>query len=166
MMHKKLTDRGRGRQPRRYRGRGRNSYNNASSAPAPPPAPVPLQQGPIRGECEALCPPKEIVERARNQELSRFERPAAGCEGLQAVKKYRRAAAGRDVWDPSELRPPSMLLQTLRHLFTTVLPWTQSGFDAWKQRGSGQAVEFLAVYHFVNDRVRSVRQDFTVQVSC
>ncbi|KAG7385767.1 Heme oxygenase 2 [Phytophthora pseudosyringae] len=159
--------RGHSRYPRGNRGRGREqgrgNRSNEPAAPAPPPAPVSLQQGPIRGECHALCPPLEQSERARNQELSRFERPAAGFEGFVPVKKYRRAAAGRDVWDPLELRPAPVLLRTLRHLFTTVLAWPQSGFDAWEQRGSARVAEFLAVYHFVNDRVRGVRQDFTVQ---
>lgn len=115
--------------------------------------------------CSSVSP-KEAADRARTQELSRFERPssAAGGQRLEPVKKYRRAAAGRDVWGPSELRPPSVLLRTLRHLFTAVLPWPSSGFDAYEQRGSARSAEFLAVYHFVNDRVRSVRQDFTVQV--
>jgi hypothetical protein len=123
-----------------------------------------MQQGPIRGTCHALCPLKEAAERARTREISRFERPTARREALEAVKKYRRAAAGRDVWDASELRPSPVLLRTLRHLFTTVLAWPQSGLDARTARASARPTEFLAVYHFVNDRVRSVRQDFTVQV--
>ncbi|KAE8901169.1 hypothetical protein PF005_g17914 [Phytophthora fragariae] len=155
------------RHPRGHRGRGRGNGNGNFPlfARAPPPAPASLQQEPIRGGCQALCPPKEAADRARTQELSRFERPsaAAACRDLVAVKKYRRAAAGRDVWDPLELRPPPVLLRTLRHLFTTVLPWPRSGFDAWEQRGSARPAEFLAVYHFVNDRFRSVRQDSTVQ---
>ncbi|KAG2765513.1 hypothetical protein PC129_g9216 [Phytophthora cactorum] len=148
-------------------GRGRSRYPRArcrgNHSNDPPSAPVSLQQGPICGECQALCPPKEEAERARTQELSRFERPTANAQALVPVKKYRRAAAGRDVWDPLELRPALVLLRTLRHLFSTVLPWPQSGFDAWEERGSTQAAEFLAVYHFINDRIRSVRQDFTVQ---
>ncbi|KAG6623418.1 Nuclear protein export factor [Phytophthora cinnamomi] len=156
------------RHPRgRGRGRGReNGHGNGNTVPsasAPPAAPASLQKELIRGECHALCPAKEAAERARTQELSRFERPAADGRDLVAVKKYRRAAAGRDVWDPLELRPSPVLLRTLRHLFTTVLPWPRSGFDAWGQRESARPAEFLAVYHFVNDRVRSVRQDFTVQ---
>ncbi|CAI5734877.1 unnamed protein product [Peronospora farinosa] len=115
---------------------------------------------PIRGECQTLCPLKEKVERSRTHELSRFECPTADFQGLEAIKKYRRAAAGRDVGDASELRPASVLLRTLRHLFTTVLSWPQSGFDGHEPARSD---EFLAVYHFVNDRIRSVRQDFTVQ---
>ena len=115
----------------------------------------------IRGECQTLCPLTEKLERIRTHELSRFERPTAELQGLEAIKKYRRAAAGREVGDASELRPASVLLRTLRHLFTTVLAWPQSGFDG---RERARADEFLAVYHFVNDRIRSVRQDFTVQV--
>ncbi|GMF58619.1 unnamed protein product [Phytophthora fragariaefolia] len=142
---------------------GRGTRNAAPNAPDPPAAPASLQQAPIRGECQRLCPPKEAAERAKTRDLSRFERPAAHCDDLVAVKKYRRAAAGRDGWDVRELRPSTVLLRTLRHLFGSVLPWPRSGFDAWGQRGAAQATEFLAVYHFVNDRVRSVRQDFTVQ---
>uniref|UniRef100_H3HB61 SAC3/GANP/THP3 conserved domain-containing protein n=1 Tax=Phytophthora ramorum TaxID=164328 RepID=H3HB61_PHYRM len=75
-------------------------------------------------------------------ELSRFERPVVvGVQGLVPVKKYRRAAAGRDVWNALELRPAPVLLRTLRHLFTTVLPWPKSGFEAWELQSSA---EFLA----------------------
>lgn len=148
-------DSGRGRYPR---GRGQDNHGND-----PPSAHVSLQQGPIRGKCGTLCPANEAAERARTQELSRFERPTSNAPALVPVKKYRRAAAGRAVWDPMELRPAPVLLRTLRHLLTTVLPWPQSGFDGWEKGGSTRTAEFLAVYHFVNDRVRSVRQDFTVQ---
>ncbi|KAH7482344.1 SAC3 family protein B [Phytophthora ramorum] len=152
--------RGRGRS-RNPRGRGRGNDNGTPHAPAPPRASVSLQQEPIRGQCQSLCPSNEVTERTRTQELSRFERPVVvGVQGLVPVKKYRRAAAGRDVWNALELRPAPVLLRTLRHLFTTVLPWPKSGFEAWELQSSA---EFLAVYHFVNDRIRSVRQDFTVQ---
>ncbi|CAH0474167.1 unnamed protein product [Peronospora belbahrii] len=100
------------------------------------------------------------MTRVQTHELSRFEQPRANFQGLVAIKKYRRAAAGRDVWNASEFRPPHVLLRTLKHLFTTVLSWPQSGFNC---RKCAQLDEFLAVYHFVNDRVRSIRQDFTVQ---
>lgn len=76
-----------------------------------------------------------------------------------------------------------MLLETLQHLFARVLPWRGCGFD-WRGPGSeeeegdsvteavgGLAIspereqaDFLALYHFVSDRVRSVRKDLTIQV--
>lgn len=67
-----------------------------------------------------------------------------------------------------------MLLETLEHLFARVLPWRGCGFD-WRASSDGASSQsldtseraqrdFLALYHFVSDRVRSVRKDFTVQV--
>uniref|UniRef100_M4C0K8 SAC3/GANP/THP3 conserved domain-containing protein n=1 Tax=Hyaloperonospora arabidopsidis (strain Emoy2) TaxID=559515 RepID=M4C0K8_HYAAE len=131
---------------------------------------VSVQQEPIHGECHAFCPINEELERRQTQELSRFEYPTEKLPTLVAVKKYRRAAAGRDVLNASKLRPAPVLLRTLRHLFTTVLKWPQSGFDSGPTTKAStlrplqaRPDEFLAVYYFVNDRVRSVRQDFTVQ---
>lgn len=92
-----------------------------------------------------------------------------------AVKKYRRAAAGQVELDRTELRPPHVLLYTLQHLFTNVLLWPGCGFD-WpggppNDSSSSSLVvtgreqmDFLALYHFISDRVRSVRKDFTIQV--
>ena len=132
---------------------------------------VSVQQEPIHGECHAFCPINEELERRQTQELSRFEYPTEKLPTLVAAKKYRRAAAGRDVLNASKLRPAPVLLRTLRHLFTTVLKWPQSGFDSGPTTKAStlrplqaRPDEFLAVYYFVNDRVRSVRQDFTVQV--
>ncbi|KAF1318050.1 Nuclear protein export factor, partial [Globisporangium splendens] len=134
----------------------------------------------IAGSCAHMCPRAEVHERTRTREISRFERPAPHMRSSQqgkptnylAVKKYRRPAAGRIDIDPTQLRPPRVLLQTLEHLFTDVLLWPGCGFD-WqspnadaKPRGKAtpsEPSEFLALYHFVSDRVRSVRQDLTVQ---
>ncbi|KAI9913493.1 hypothetical protein PsorP6_006506 [Peronosclerospora sorghi] len=134
----------------------RTDCTKASSDPSP----LVASQGRILGTCESFCPLKEEIERTESEDLSRFERPTAHARDLVAVKKYRRAAAGRDVLDASELRPAPVLLRTLHHLFTTVLSWPHSGFPT---REGAKANEFVAVYHFVSDRVRSVRQDFIVQ---
>ncbi|RLN91534.1 hypothetical protein BBJ28_00015803 [Nothophytophthora sp. Chile5] len=121
-----------------------------SAAAAASIAALSLEEAPLLGQCQRLCPPQEETERRRCQELSRFERATAASPTLVAVKKYRRAAAGRAALDARDLRPAPVLLAALRHLFTTVLVWPDSG-------------EFLGVYHFLNDRIRSVRQDFTIQ---
>ncbi|KAG7395642.1 hypothetical protein PHYBOEH_003399 [Phytophthora boehmeriae] len=126
-------------------GRGRH---NAS----PPPAPACLHQSPLQGECQRLCPPKEEAERARTNELSRFECATAEHPELVAVKKYRRAAAGRDTYDAQDVRPAPVLLDTLRHLFTAVLEYPKGGFEAEED---ARPAEFLALYHFINDRIRS-----------
>lgn len=92
-----------------------------------------------------------------------------------AVKKYRRAAAGQIELDSAELRPPHVLLHTLKHLFSNVLPWSGCGFDWPASHSNSPSVsllvatervqlDFLSLYHFLSDRVRSVRKDFTIQV--
>ncbi|TYZ57739.1 hypothetical protein PybrP1_001237 [[Pythium] brassicae (nom. inval.)] len=133
------------------------------------------------GTCARMCPRAEVLERRRTGEISRFERPPPSSASKDddfslAVKKYRRAAAGQGELNRSELRPPKVLLETLQHLFARVLPWRGCGFD-WlgaevRAASDGEAAhvapereqtDFLALYHFVSDRVRSVRKDLTVQ---
>ncbi|CEG47785.1 Nuclear protein export factor [Plasmopara halstedii] len=114
---------------------------------------------PIRGNCYDFCPAKERIERTQTQELSRFECPTKEAPDLVPVKKYRRAAAGRNLTDPSDLRPEIVLQRTLQYLFTTVLP----RIDICKNSNAVERTEFLAVYHFVSDRIRSIRQDYIIQ---
>lgn len=64
------------------------------------------------------------------------------------VKKFRRAAAGIDEQLPSDLRPPAALKRTVDYLFNTVI---------------GEAPSLGAVHHFVWDRTRAVRNDFSIQ---
>jgi hypothetical protein len=67
------------------------------------------------------------------------------------VKKFRRAAAGIEEQLPSDLRTPSVLSQTCDYLFNDVV---------------ANAPELGRVHHFVWDRTRAIRNDFTIlQVS-
>jgi hypothetical protein len=82
------------------------------------------------------------------------------------VKKYRRAAAGSIKLNPKELRPPRILIKTLHHLLQVILPWENAGFD-WNCMAcitiEPEESSFLSLYHFLSDRLRSIRQDFVVQ---
>lgn len=64
------------------------------------------------------------------------------------VKKFRRAAAGIEEQLPSDLRPPHVLRATCDYLFEDVV---------------GHAPELAKVHHFVWDRTRAVRNDFSIQ---
>lgn len=67
------------------------------------------------------------------------------------VKKFRRAAAGIEEQLPSDLRTPQTLSQTCDYLFNEVV---------------AEASELGRVHHFVWDRTRAIRNDFTIlQVS-
>lgn len=64
------------------------------------------------------------------------------------VKKFRRSAAGVDEQLPSDLRPPSVLKRTCDFLFNDII---------------GNAPELGNVHHFVWDRTRAIRNDFSIQ---
>ncbi|XP_041646696.1 SAC3 domain-containing protein 1 isoform X2 [Cheilinus undulatus] len=110
-----------------------------------------------RGTCQAMCSTRELQNREVQNRLHRFEM-LAGTEKdrrpkgdpLRAVKEYSRPAAGKDSTNPTELRPPDVLLKTVCFLIDDVAaspdqhPWTE-------------------VYSFVFDRLRGVKQDMIIQ---
>lgn len=63
------------------------------------------------------------------------------------VKKFRRAAAGVEEQLPSDLRPPEILRRTCDYLFDQVLSETSLG----------------QAHHFLWDRTRAIRNDFSIQ---
>ena len=64
------------------------------------------------------------------------------------VKKFRRAAAGLEEQLPSDLRPPEVLRATCDYLFNDMI---------------GHARSLASVHHFVWDRTRAIRNDFSIQ---
>lgn len=70
-------------------------------------------------------------------------------DAAKIVKCYRRCSAGTSPVDPSELRPGSVLLFTLKYLLTTVLLRTD--------------VNWRIIYEYVFDRIRAIKQDMTIQ---
>ncbi len=104
-----------------------------------------------------MCAEFERVQRAAQNDVWKEEMTVA--QGLhnngkpepdesRMVKKFRRAAAGLEEQLPSDLRPPSVLKQTCDYLFDEVV---------------GRAPALEKVHHFVWDRTRAVRNDFSIQ---
>ncbi|XP_071343799.1 SAC3 domain-containing protein 1 isoform X2 [Trachinotus anak] len=104
-----------------------------------------------------MCPAHELRVRESQNRLHRFEmlvgterdrRPRG--DPLRSVKEYSRPAAGKDSTNPSDLRPPAVLLKTVCYLIDDIAaspslhPWTE-------------------VYSFVFDRLRGVKQDMIIQ---
>ncbi|ELW65094.1 SAC3 domain-containing protein 1 [Tupaia chinensis] len=107
------------------------------------------------GKCPEMCPAAERARREKEGRLHRFE-VARGCRGTRpradpqrAVKEYSRPAAGKPRPPPSELRPPSVLLATVRYLASEVA----ESADASRAE----------VASFVADRLRAVRLDLSLQ---
>ncbi|XP_060108764.1 SAC3 domain-containing protein 1 [Heteronotia binoei] len=98
------------------------------------------------GTCQEMCPAGELVRRRRQKRLHILELGPPE----QAVKEYSRPAAGKECPRPEELRPPPVLLATVRHLLG----------EAARRRPDVSAAEQCA---FITDRLRAVRLDLTVQ---
>ena len=64
------------------------------------------------------------------------------------VKRFRRSAAGYDEQLPSDIRPPSVLRDTLNYLIDEVV---------------GGSEPLATVHKFVWDRTRGIRNDFSIQ---
>ncbi|XP_014468556.1 PREDICTED: germinal-center associated nuclear protein isoform X2 [Dinoponera quadriceps] len=67
----------------------------------------------------------------------------------KAVKCFSRSAAGQVMTNPDSLRPPHILLSTIQYLFTEIVTKTD--------------LNWVLIYDFVFDRLRSVRQDAVIQ---
>ncbi|GAB7347936.1 hypothetical protein MBLNU459_g5450t2 [Dothideomycetes sp. NU459] len=106
------------------------------------------------GTCPDMCPEFERVERVVQKDVwgPEVDKHTDSEDGAPAehrmVKKFRRAAAGIDEQLPSDLRPPSVLKETVDYLFNDVV---------------GNAETLGSVHHFVWDRTRAIRNDFSIQ---
>ncbi|CAM9465097.1 unnamed protein product [Ectocarpus fasciculatus] len=132
-----------------------------------------------RGTCMSMCPGSERREREAEGGLSSFEATEATtgasvsfrqrvADPKKAVKKYRRSAAGRDMHSPELLRPLSVLQTTAQYLVQDVFAVACSSSGSvsshpQRDRGGGSASLIAQAYVFVEDRLRAVRQDLTVQ---
>ncbi|XP_077274925.1 SAC3 domain-containing protein 1 [Temnothorax americanus] len=110
----------------------------------------------IAGRCLSMCPEKERRMREREGLLHKYEidegtkhvrRPKA--DPARTVKCFSRSAAGQVMTDPNSLRPPHVLLSTVRYLFTKIITRTD--------------LDWASIYDFVFDRLRSIRQDAVIQ---
>ncbi|GAB1737818.1 hypothetical protein NU219Hw_g2297t1 [Hortaea werneckii] len=101
------------------------------------------------GTCQDMCAEFERVERTIQFDVKPEERgPDGSPDESRMVKKFRRAAAGLEEQLPSDLRPPPVLKQTCDYLFNTLI---------------AEAHSLGSVEHFVWDRTRAVRNDFSIQ---
>ncbi|KYB29016.1 Protein xmas-2-like Protein [Tribolium castaneum] len=110
----------------------------------------------IKGTCTAMCPTEEIKMREREKMLHVLEmvpgtektrQPKASTAHM--VKSFSRSAAGKQI-KPETLRPPQVLLKTVKYLLCDVINTKRLPY--WH-----------SVYDFITDRLLAVRQDLVVQ---
>lgn len=99
------------------------------------------------GSCTDMCPTFERVRRTFENNFKQLEKdPVTGKITRQySVKAFSRPAAGQPPPLPSDVRPPSVLKDTLHYLIENAVP------------------ELPSAHSFLWDRTRSIRQDFTYQ---
>ena len=89
-----------------------------------------------------------LIAAIQDQNHSPYSTTDREPDEARMVKKFRRSAAGVDEQLPSDLRPPAVLKQVCDFLFNDIV---------------GNAPELGKVHHFVWDRTRAVRNDFSIQ---
>ncbi|CAM8949035.1 unnamed protein product [Rhodiola kirilowii] len=102
----------------------------------------------VVGTCTLMCPERERAQRERLRDLSVFERLNGDRKMSSpslAVKKFCRTISTNKA---SDLRPLSVLEDTLKYLLSLV---------------DNSDHPFEVIHDFVFDRVRSIRQDLSIQ---
>ncbi|CAH0718737.1 unnamed protein product, partial [Brenthis ino] len=100
----------------------------------------------IMGTCQNMCPLQEVNLRKREKLVHVLELTDSG---YKMVKSYSRSAASANMSVPQLLRPYSILMNTVNYLLLEV--------------SRREDVKMSVMYDFLNDRLRAVRQDMTIQ---
>ena len=104
----------------------------------------------IVGKSEEMCPEKEFKFRKKHNLIHVLEKTVDGqTDRRLCIKEFRRSAAGEKLADADLLRSGSVLVKTAKYLVSQV---------AFSKNCAP-----TAVYEFVFDRLRSVRQDMVIQ---
>lgn len=117
--------------------------------------------------CFGMCPQEEIMKRQANKDIDIFERT----ENTQqkqikpdfAIKKFTRSSADQLLDIPALLRPPFILLKTIEHILSRVIDDDSRDTSQFPPPNDGRPrVEYLDIYLYVSDRLRSVKQDIQI----
>ncbi|CAJ0941380.1 unnamed protein product, partial [Mesorhabditis belari] len=108
----------------------------------------------ILSKCDDMCPSEEVKFRIEKRLVNRFEmdKNTKTPNPKFMVKEYRRSAAATDHLNPILLRTTKTLLRTIDYLL-----------ELYKNTTLLEKESFSAVYSFVTDRLRAVRQDMILQ---
>jgi hypothetical protein len=105
----------------------------------------------FRGTCEDMCPHFEKITRIVEHDVKRAERNGDVPALEKMVKAHSRSSAGQEAPLPQDIRTPAALRRTLDYLVSGLLGASDN--------------ELPNVHHFLWDRTRSLRRDFTFQQS-
>lgn len=105
------------------------------------------------GQCRRMCSYVEIQEREKHHRLSKYEvKPGTHppeVDFSKVIKEFKRSCVGREFTKVEDLRPWSVLKQTLHYLLLDICTIED---DDW-----------MYICDFVFDRLKAVRQDAVIQ---
>ncbi|CAK1551182.1 unnamed protein product [Leptosia nina] len=108
------------------------------------------------GTCPDMCPEKELLHRQAEHQVMTLE-TIVDSDGLlepwRAVKQYSRSSADQEMPMCYELRPARVLMSTCAYLLHEIADTTRQ-------------VSLADWFHFMWDRLRSIRKDITQQALC
>ena len=104
----------------------------------------------VVGICQTKCSEIEFRDRCESNDIHFLEMdPHTNKPSFQrAVAKYKRSAAGQKITPPL-VRTPEALVESLKYLVDNIV--------------SDERIPRAEVFHFVADRMRSIRMNFSVQ---
>ncbi|KAL4715455.1 hypothetical protein ACJJTC_015358 [Scirpophaga incertulas] len=108
------------------------------------------------GTCQDMCPEKELLHRQAEHQVMTLETVLDSdgqLEPWRAVKQYSRSSADQEIPMCYELRPASALMRTCAYLLHEIAD-------------TKRPVVLADWFHFMWDRLRSIRKDITQQALC
>ncbi|KAL7286538.1 hypothetical protein TKK_0019166 [Trichogramma kaykai] len=113
-----------------------------------------------QGTCPDMCPEKERYMREFQRQLATYEQMEPGSSDykinhLTAVKQYSRSSADQEEPMAHDLRPLKSLKMTMSYLLHEISDLCDS-----------DDVSLTEWYHYLWDRMRSIRKDITQQELC
>lgn len=110
---------------------------------------------PLIGTCFKMCPYKEMKWREKNKLLHLFEIQSSTesdpkADPNKVIKQFSRSAAGKSDQTAEDLRPSTILLETVNYLIRDIIPL--------------DPMPFLEIYNFIDNRIQAIRQDITIQM--
>lgn len=112
----------------------------------------------IKGTCFDMCPEKERYMRESQRTLSSYEQMESNEYKIDhsiAVKQYSRSSADQEEPMPHDLRPVKSLKMTMSYLLHEICDLCEK-----------EDTNLTEWYHFLWDRMRSIRKDITLQQLC
>ena len=118
----------------------------------------------IVGECTTMCPEDEMeISRARSILFATTNETHEQYDFPLLIKSFSRSDAGKENIPLHIIRTPRTLYDTMKFIMTNVLGQEGNTKEWTHSNQAARTIRFSDIFNYVRDRVRCVRNDFSVQ---